>query len=112
MSFGDDFHAELFPWQSIGAAGGDDLDLMAVDHDDVVLFKLRGGLLRGNLAGELALRGIVFEEVGEVVGRDDVADGGDFECGAEVALFDECAEDEASDASESVDGDGSHMFSW
>jgi len=29
-----------------------------------------------------------------------------------MALFDECAKDEASDATESVDGDGSHMFAW
>jgi hypothetical protein len=58
------------------------------------------------------LGGVVFEEVGKVVCWDKVTDCGDFECGAEVALFDECAEDEAADASESVNGDGGHMFAF
>ena len=56
-----DFNTELFPWQAFGSAGGDDLDLVAVDHDDIVFLKLRGRFLRGNLTGELALRGVVFQ---------------------------------------------------
>ena len=104
----DDVHAEFFPWQTFWAAGADDLDFVAVDHDHVVFLKLWGGLLGGDLSVEFALGGVVFQQVGEVVGRDKVTDCGDFECLAEVALFDEGTENKATDAAESVDGDGSH----
>jgi hypothetical protein len=52
-----------------------------------------------------ALRGIVFQQVGEVVGGHDVADGDDIEFLAEQTLLDECAEDEAADAAETIDSD-------
>ncbi len=98
----------FFPWQVFRAAGADDLDLVAVDHEHVVFLQRRGGLLGGNRAGEATLRGVVFQQVSEVVGRNDVTDGDDVEGGSEEALFDEGAEDEAADAAETVDGDGGH----
>ncbi len=81
---------------------------MAVDNDDVIFFEFWGRLLRGNRAGEATLRGVILQEVGKVIGRNDVADGDDVKGGSEVALFDEGTEDKAADAAESVDGDGGH----
>ena len=52
---------------------------------------------------KLALRGIVFEQVGEVVGRDDIADRDDVEGRAEQTLLDQRAEDQAADAAEPID---------
>jgi hypothetical protein len=46
-----------------------------------------------------------FHEIGEVVGRNDIADGDDFDVLADETLFDERAEDEATDASEPVNCD-------
>jgi len=106
--FDDDIDAEFFPWKSIWRAGANNFDLVAVDDDDVVFFQLRGRFLGGNRAAEFALGGVVFEEVGEVVRRNDVTDGDNIEGGSEVALLDESTEDEATDAAESVDGDSSH----
>ncbi len=103
-----DFDAEFLPRQTVRGAGAHDLDVVAVDDDDVVFREVRRGFLRGNRAREAALGGVVFEQVGEVVRRNDVADGDDVEGGSEVALFDEGAEDKAADAAESVDGDGGH----
>src|SRR5262249_29279420 len=59
-------------------------------------------------AREPALRRVVLQQVGEVVGRNDVADGDDVEF-AEQVLLDERAEHETADATETVDGDpGGH----
>jgi hypothetical protein len=63
------------------------MDFLAVDHEDVVLGLVRGGFLGAHSAAEAALRGVIFEQVGEVVGRHDVADGDDIERRAEEALF-------------------------
>ena len=54
---------------------------------------------------EAALDRVELEQVGEVVGGDDVADGDHVEFLAEQALLDEGAEDETTDATETVDGD-------
>jgi hypothetical protein len=58
------------------------------------------------------LGGVILEEVSEVISRNKVTDSGDFECCAEVALLYEGAEDETSDAAETVDGDSGHIFAW
>ena len=99
----DDLDAEGLPRQFGRGAGGNHEDFLTV-HDENVVFQLvRGGLLGGDGAIEATLRGVVLQEVGEVVRRDDIADGDDVEGRAEVALFDEGAEDETADAAESVD---------
>jgi hypothetical protein len=56
-------------------------------------------------AVETALGGVVFQQIGQVVGRHDVADGDHIEGRAEQALLDEGAEDEAADAAETIDCD-------
>ena len=57
-----------------------------------------------------------LSEVGQVVGRDDVADRDDVERRAEEALLDEGAEYEAADAAETIDSDfdshGSVLIWW
>ena len=60
---------------------------------------------------EPTLGGVVFEQVGQVVGGHDIADRHDIEGRAEKALFHEGAEDETADAAETVDCDfNSHGF--
>ncbi len=62
-----------------------------------------GRFARGNLALETALGGIVFEEVSQIVGGDDVADGDDFDIFADHALFLDGAENQPANASKSID---------
>ena len=61
-----------------------------------------------DLALEAALRRVVLEQVGEVVGRDEVVDRDDFDLLAEQALLDDGAEHEPPDAAETVDADCCH----
>ena len=58
-----------------------------------------------HFAGELALRGVILHEVGEVVGRNEVVDGHDVEFLAQQTLFDEGPEDQTTDPTEPVDPD-------
>ena len=99
----DNLDAHGAPRELGGGLGGDDLDLVAVDHEHIVLGLVRGGLPGGDGASEATLGGVVLEKVGEVVGRDDVTDGDDIELGPQVTLLDEGAEDETADAAESID---------
>ena len=62
-----------------------------------------GGFAGGNFALEAALGGIVFEEIGQIVRRNDVADGDDFDVLADHALFGDGAENQAPDATETID---------
>jgi hypothetical protein len=84
---------------------GNHEDVLAVHDEDVVLDFFWGRFLRAHRAVEAALGGIVFQEIGEIVGRDDVAHRDDVERRAEQALLDESAENEATDATETVDCD-------
>ena len=56
-----------------------------------------------HFATEASLGGIVFEEVSEVVGRDEVVDGHDFESFVEESLFDDCTKNKPTDAAKSID---------
>ena len=106
--FDDDFDTEFFPWQTFRAARAHDFDVVAVDDDDVVILKLRGGFLRRNRPGETTLSRVIFQKIGEVVCWNDVTYGDDVEGGPKVALFDEGTEDKAADAAESVDCNSGH----
>src|SRR6185369_9453966 len=68
------------------------------------------GLLRVDGPGELPLRRVVLEQVRQVVGRDDVADGDHLDLLAEQPLLVEGPEHEPSDATETIDGDAGHSF--
>ncbi len=99
----DELDAHRGPGELGGGAGGDDLDLVAVDHEHIVLGLVGAGLLGGDGALELALGGVILDQIGQIVGGNDVADGHDVERGAEEALLDEGAENEAADAAETID---------
>ncbi len=60
---------------------------------------------RCDRAVEPALGGIVFEQIGEVVGRHEVVDGDDVERLAEQPLLDQGAKDQPPDAAEPIDAD-------
>ena len=95
--------AELFPGEAGGIFGADDADLCPVNHQHIVFGLVRGRLLGANLAGETALGGIVLEQVGEVVRRDDIADRDDLNVFADQPLFEHRAKHQPSNASESID---------
>ena len=103
----DDFHTEFLPWQTFRRACTHHFDFVTVHHDHIVFGKFWGRFFRGNCAIEATLGGVVFQKIGEVVRWNDVTDGDDIEGGSKVTLFDEGAEDKATDATESVDGNSS-----
>src|SRR5690606_33679332 len=93
----DDVHAVLLPRQPGGGfAQGEALDLVAIDDEGV-------GALDGDGAGEAALRGVVLQEVREVVGWHQVVERDDVDLVAQEPLVNDCAEYETADAAESVD---------
>ncbi len=90
--FDDDLRADGGPvraWQ--GFAFGEDLDLLAVDGDEVFAV--------GDLVLEIAEDGVVLEEVGQGGGGGEVVDGDEFD----VGVAEGGAEDVASNAAEAVD---------
>ena len=83
-------------------------NLVAIHHQDIVLFEGGVGLFAGNGFVGLALGRVVFDEVGEVIRRDEVVHGHDFDFLAEKALVTDSAEDEAANAPKAVDADFNH----
>ena len=79
------------------------MDVVAVDDENIVLRLVGGGFAGGNGAFESALGGIVFEEVGEVVRRDDISHGHDLDIFADHALFLDGAENQPANASKTID---------
>ena len=89
--FNDDLRADRGPVELGRVALGEDLDLLAVDGDEV------GAM--GDLLLEVAEDGVVFEEVGQGGGGGEVVDGYEFD----VWVAESAAKDVASDAAEAVD---------
>jgi hypothetical protein len=81
---------------------------MAIDHEDVVLGEIGAALLGGDFFLGLALGGVVFDEVSEVVRGDEVIHGDDLDLFAEEALIADCTKNKASDAPETIDADFDH----
>jgi len=100
--FDDYLGAQLFPGQLRGLFGADHPHFLAVNHQHIVLGFVRGRLFRADRALEAALGRIVLEQVGQVVGRDDIAHRDDFNVLANQTLFDQRPIDQASNAAESV----------
>ena len=100
-----ELHAQLGPGKLGRRLGADHEDVPAVDDEHIVLGLVGGRLLRADRAVETTLGGVVFEQVGQVVGRHDIADGDHIEGRAEQALLHEGAKDETADAAETVDCD-------
>ncbi len=90
--FEDNVHAEFGPWQFRGIAFGEGVDFVTAHDDEFFVVS--------NFTLELALGGVVLEQMGECVVVGKVVDGND------VAKFFVAhgAQNVASDASESVDG--------
>jgi len=61
-------------------------------------------IFRWDFALESTLDGIVFDEIGKVVGSDEIVDGDDFVPLFKEPLFDDGTEDKAADATEPVNG--------
>ena len=101
--FDDQFHAQLFPRQGRGVLGADDVDVASIDDQDVIVGFVGRGFAGGNLAAKPSLGGIIFEEIGQIVRRNDIADGHDVHVGADHALLGDCPEDQAANASKTVD---------
>jgi hypothetical protein len=99
--------AQLLPGELRRRLGADDQDLFAVDREHVVCFLVGARLLGADLAGELPLHRIVFQQVGEVVGGDDVAHRDHLDLFSEEPLLVQGAEHEATDPTETVDSDTS-----
>ena len=99
----DDVDAELAPRQVVGVCLLVNLDGLAVDGDGVLT---SGDLV---IAGVVALRGVVLQQVGEHLGRGKIVDGDDL--GALVT--EHLTERQATDATEAVDCNlNCHAFSF
>ena len=95
-------HAQLLPGQLRRVLGADHQHLLAVDDEHIVLRLVGGGLLRADGAVETALDGIILQEIREVVGRHDIADGDHLDVFADQTLFDHRPEHQATNAAEPV----------
>ena len=102
-AFDDQLGAQFFPGQARGVLGADHAHIAAVDGQNIVLRLVGRGWAGGDLAGKAPLGGIVFEEIGQIVRRNNIADGDDLHVGADHALLGDGAENQAADASEAVD---------
>ena len=110
VRFDDDIDAELLPRQRGGPfLDGEALDLGPLTTSMSSSASIRRRLLAVDLALEPALRRVVLEQVGEVVGRDEVVDRNDLVALAEQSLLDHRAEHEPADAAEAIDADCSHL---
>jgi len=98
--FHHDFHAEVFPGQDFRVFFGKDADFAAVDDDAVV------GV--GNFAVEDLVDAVILKEVGQGLGVREVVDGHHVDI---RMVFDDGAQDEASDASKAVNRYIDHYLS-
>ena len=95
-------HAQLFPRQLRRVFGAHHLHLLAIDDQHIIIRLVRGGFLRANCAGETALNGIILQEIRQVVGRHDIADGDHTNILPNQSLFDHRPVNQATNAAEPV----------
>ena len=101
--FDDDVHAEFLPRQFRRSARADNVDFLAVDHEHVVFGDFGSRFLGTDRAGKATLRGVVFDEVSEVVSGNDIPDRDDFDVFTDETLFDQRPEDQAANTAEPID---------
>ena len=97
-----DLHPEGFPGQLRRRLGADDFDFLPIHDQHVVLSLVRRGFLRADFAFEAALDRVVFEQIRQIVRRDDIAHGDHFHVFANQSLFGDGAKHQAADPSEPV----------
>ncbi len=97
--------AQLLPGELGRRLGADHQHVLTVDGQHVVGFLVRPRLLRADVPVELALDRVVLQQVGEVVGGDDVTDGDHLDLFAEQTLLVQGAKYQATNPTETVDGD-------
>ena len=86
---------------------------MPIHDQHIVFFGGRGRLLAADFTLVTALHGVVFHQVGEIVGGNQVVHRHHVEFFAQQALLAESPEDQSTDAAESINRDfvfGSHRF--
>ena len=112
--FDDEVDPQVFPRKGGGAfLDGEAFDFVAVDDEDVVFRDRRGGFFAADFALVAALDGVVLDQVGEVVGGNEVVHRHHVEFFTEQALLAERPEDQSADPAESINRDfvfGSHRF--
>src|SRR5262249_40856070 len=100
--FNDNVHAELFPGQLRRVFGTNNVYLRAIDDQDIVFGFIGRAFGRADLAIETPLRGIVFQQVSEIIRRHDIADRDDFDVFAQQSLFGDSPENQAPNTSEPI----------
>ena len=102
--FDDVLHAQLLPgkcrWAFLYRQA---LDLVAVDDKRVVVSHGRRGLLAHDAAAKPALRRVVFQQVRQVIGGDNIIEGHHVETPAQQTLLDQGPENQTADAAETID---------
>jgi hypothetical protein len=79
------------------------MNVASIDDQNIIVRFVGGRFAGGNLAFEAALDGVVLEQVGQIVGRHNIADGDDIHFPADHSLLGDGAEDQAADAAKSID---------
>ena len=88
------------------------MDVFAVNDQDVIFGLVGGGFFGGDRAVEASLGGIIFEQISEVIGGNDIANRNNFNVFAHEALFDHRAEDQPPDAAKTINSNfHSHTIS-
>jgi hypothetical protein len=81
---------------------------MTIDDENVVCRQIRAGLLGGDVLAGFTLRGVILDEISQVVSRHEVVHCHDFDLFAQEALITDCAKHETTDAPETIDADFNH----
>ena len=111
--FNDVVDPEIFPRKGGGAFfDGETFDLMAIDDEDIVLGDGGRGFGTGDVEVKAALGGVVFDEIGEVVGRNEVIDRDHIKFFTEQALLAESPKNQPANSSEPIDRDFFISHKW
>lgn len=104
--FNDVVDPEIFPGKSGGPFfDGETFDFMTIDDEDIVLGDGGGGFGAGDVEVEAALGGVVFDEIGEVVGGNEVIDRDHIKFFTEEALLAKSPKNKSPNSSEPIDRD-------
>jgi hypothetical protein len=82
---------------------------VTVHVQHIILGYLRRRFPAAHLASESPLGGIVFQQVSQIIRRDDVIHGDDFELLSQEALVAQRTKDQAADSAKAVDANFSHI---